>query len=388
MSQDKTLRADATNAQIVGAINDLGVQLKSKHQDFPPDASLVDRTAHQTYRSEFEFRKYAPKFNPNLETFSRFYDNFEGVSKSFPCTSVGYKSILHQSLVGSARGIALSYAPHKEPYDQMTKDDYVKTIRELFEPVDKVPALYQLYINRKQFPKETLVSYFQHKLELYNAVVPYKDCKEVNWIQFYENCINGLLNLRVRKELRVLMVQQDFKYDNNSKPSHTVVFRNCLRSIETTMHAEYRNGEISESDMAGVPSQMSLSLINPTILDQTLIPHSSINAVDSRIRCWGCGQPGHRMIDCPKKPVSGQSSSSSQVHKIAEPLRYDDDFEYYELEEIDPEGEINAFRRKPFIRRFRVPRGRGRGRGTFRGRPFRSVRSQKGNFRTVSYVND
>ena len=385
-STNNTLGSNASTADMITAINNLEKKLSARNSDFPPSDTWVDDTAHQTYRSESEFRKYAPKFNPNLDTFSRFYDNFEGVSKSFPCTPMGYKSVLHQSLMGSARGIALSFAPHRSPCDQMSKDEYVRTIRELFEPVDKVPALYQLYVSRKQYPKETLVSYFQHKLELYNAVIPYKDCKAVNWIQFYEQCINGLLSLRVRRELRSLMVQQNFKYENDDK--HDTVFRNCLRSIETTMHAEYRNGEISEADMAGVPTQMNLSLVNPNILDQTLIPHSSINAVDSRIRCWGCGQPGHRMVDCPKRLNSQPPSSSTQVHEIAEPMGYDDDFEYYEVEEVDPEGEINAFRRRPNIRRFRVPRGRGRGRGYGRGnfRPFRT-RPTRGGYRSVNFVN-
>ena len=382
-SNNTLLADDATTPQIVAAINRMG----GRSSDFPPSDSWVDSTAHQTYRSEFEFRKYAPKFNPSLDTFSRFHENFEGISKSFPCTTMGYKSILHQSLIGSAKGIALSFAPHKEPYAKMSKDEYVKTIRELFEPVDKIPALYQLYISRKQYPKETLVAYFQHKLELYNAVLPYKDCQTVNWIQFYEECINGLLNLRVRREIRSLMVQQKFQYENKHK--HDEVFRNCLRAIETTMQAEYRNGEISEADMAGVPTQMTLSLVNPTVLDQTLIPHSSINAIDSRIRCWGCGQPGHRMVDCPKRQSSaGQSQVQSQVHEVAEPVGYDDDFEYYELEETDTEGEINAFRRRPYIRRFRVPRGRGRGRGSYRGhaRPYRS-RTTRGGYRSVSYMD-
>ena len=379
-----TLGTNATNAEIATVVNALGDRIRSRHSDFPPNGTWVDSAAHQTYRSEFEFRRYAPKFNPNLDTFSRFYDDFEGVSRSFPCTLEGYKSVLHQSLIGSAKGIALNFAPHRVPYDTMTKDEYVKSLRDLFEPVDKVPALYRLYSMRKQFPKETLVSYFQHKLALFNAVVPYEDCKEYNWIQFYDQCINGLLNLRVRKELRQIMTQQKFSYSNSAE--HDKVFRDCLRSIETNMHAEYRNGEISEADMVGVPAQMNLSLVNPTILDQTLIPHSSINALDSRIRCWGCGQPGHRMADCPKKPQSDSTSSNTRVHEIAEPVGYDDDFEYYEIEEEEPEGEINAFRRKSNLRRFRVPRGKGRGR-FYRGnyKPLR--RPLRGGYRSVSYIN-
>lgn len=51
------------------------------------------------------------------------------------------------------------------------------------------------------------------------------------------------------------------------------------------------------------------------------------------------------MIDCPKRSASDLSSSSSQVHEIAEPVGYGSNFGYYGMEEDEPEGEINAFRR-------------------------------------------
>ena len=115
ISSNIILGASITTSKIAMVISALGERVKNRNSDFPPNDTWVDCSAYQTYCSEFEFRKYSPRFNPNLETFFRFYNDFEGLSRSFPCTLVGYKSVLHQSLIGLAKGFALSFFPHKIP---------------------------------------------------------------------------------------------------------------------------------------------------------------------------------------------------------------------------------------------------------------------------------
>ena len=109
ISSNIILGASITTSKIAMVISALGERVKNRNSDFPPNDTWVDCSAYQTYCSEFEFRKYSPRFNPNLETFFRFYNDFEGLSRSFPCTLVGYKSVLHQSL------IALSFFPSQNP---------------------------------------------------------------------------------------------------------------------------------------------------------------------------------------------------------------------------------------------------------------------------------
>ena len=381
---NNTLKEGATLPETVKEVNKLWATLGNRSGDFPPNDSLVDKSAHQTYRSELEFRKAAPKFYQSDELFSNWYDRFWGTSKSFPCTLTAFKAILHQSLGGSAASIAKNFAPHLAPYDAMGKEEYVTTLRQLFEPVDKIQSMIDDYTNRKQFPQESLVSYFNHKYDLFSKAYP-KPVSEANVCLFYSSCIRDMINPQVKEKLREFMLHQNFSY---TAVNHDEIFRNTMiRGVEQLMREKYRNGALTEAEMVGLASHAPMGVVNPAALDRSLMTTGGINAVTmEKVICWNCGQGGHFKRDCPM-PKKKKAASIAPIEELGEPVGYDDQYDYYEIEEPEEgEGGINAFRRT--FRRVRVLRPKGKGRGRY-GQGYSTYRPKytrrKG--RMISFVN-
>ena len=115
----------------------------------PSEASIAKR--------EIEFKKYAPKFNMQVCTFTQFLKLFKIATNGYRISKDCYKITLFQSLLGSAAALAQGCSPLEEPYRQMGPDEYVSKLKKIFEPDAYKHALWNQYNGRVQQLKEPTV---------------------------------------------------------------------------------------------------------------------------------------------------------------------------------------------------------------------------------------
>ena len=152
----------------------------------PSEASIAKR--------EIEFKKYAPKFNMQVCTFTQFLKLFKIATNGYRISKDCYKITLFQSLLGSAAALAQGCSPLEEPYCQMGPDKYVSKLKKIFEPDTYKHALWNQYNGRVQQLKEPTVAYLQAKYDMYRLLHEEETVLPGKWHMFYHDAVAGIHN--------------------------------------------------------------------------------------------------------------------------------------------------------------------------------------------------
>ena len=261
-------------------------------------AALSEQEARQATktRTEENFEKAAPRFDPSDGTDWRAYcEKFETMAISYRVREEQAKQTMYNSLRGEAMRMAMpDYGPTKERMRDLTFDQYKEALELLLEPEQEKSLMLVAYQGRVQLSNEHISHYYNDKLSMFKRV--FKEEATRNWESFYEEFIKGLLNNRIKMELRM------FTPDPINKPEK---FYSRMMQVLGAIQKAYLAGELSDADLIGCEGRSAPMNPLPTAnggRGGMRIKQESINAVPSKEKsCFYCQDKGHFIAQCPRK---------------------------------------------------------------------------------------
>ena len=288
----KFLLTKTQQANYEAPANGVGLQALVKKKG---TETLTEEQAREVVknRKEENFEKVAPKFDPADNMPWRAYcTKFEDMAITYKVREIMAKEIMFANLRGEAARMATpDYSPKEASMKDKSFEEYKDALELLFEPEQEKSLLLVSYQRRVQLSNEHVTHYYTEKLNMFKRV--FKEESTRNWESFYEEFIKGLLNTRIKMELR------RFIPEPINKPE--IFYGKLMRELGAIQKA-YLAGELSDADLIGCEGR-AVQMDTRPMKEGVRIKQEPINALTQKGEksCFYCQDKGHFIAQCPRK---------------------------------------------------------------------------------------
>lgn len=349
--REQTAAANAVIHRVVEQQQAVQQQLETEREAHraaraaPPPALRDEREARREIERQVDrFWKKAPRFVLGSTNWTMFIRCFS-INASEVRDDYEKKKMLYSCLQGKAMDLACQKMwPDDADNQILSFGDYSTKMRELFEPVAESENAKLEFTERQQHIGENPTFYFQEKKTLFERAWPVA-MRDMRW--FYDEVTKGLLNELMKDQLWAF------------EPANMDEYERRMKYLAAVVQKRYRAKEISEAQALGAETYIN-GHNAPTPGRPFIKQEPGINAMsEEKAVCYHCRKKGHFARNCPRK-LAGLSPPAAAVEEN------NDEIDQEEEEQEDKE-EIN------FVRNGK----------TFRGKPFRQQRNNRGNGRFI-----